>query len=98
VFVDGRAVDRQPIRQAKALSKWLQELLQKSTGEKFFIQPVILFPGWFVEPMKKGQEVWILNPKAMPTFIGNEPVRLKETDVHLVTFHLSRYIRTYEAK
>ena len=98
VFVDRRVVDRQPIRQAKALSKWLQELLQKSTGEKFFIQPVILFPGWFVEPMKKGQEVWILNPKALPTFIANEPVRLKETDVHLVTFHLSRYIRTYEAK
>jgi len=98
VFVDGRVVDRQPIRQAKALSKWLQELLQKSTGEKIFVQPVILFPGWFVEPMKKGQEVWILNPKALPTFIANEPVRLKETDVHLVTFHLSRYIRTYEAK
>jgi Nuclease-related domain len=98
VFVDGRVVDRQPIRQAKALSKWLQELLQKSTGEKIFVQPVILFPGWFVEPMKKGQEVWILNPKALPTFIANEPVRLKETDVHLITFHLSRYIRTYDAK
>ena len=98
VFVDGRVVDRQPICQARALSKWLQELLQKSTGVKFFVQPVILFPGWFVEPMKKGQEVWILNPKALTTFIANEPVRLKETDVHLVTFHLSRYIRTYEAK
>ncbi len=35
VFVDGRVVDRRPIRQAKALSKWLQELLQKSTGENF---------------------------------------------------------------
>jgi hypothetical protein len=36
VFVDRRVVDRQPIRQAKALSKWLQELLQKSTPEKKF--------------------------------------------------------------
>jgi len=98
VYVDGRAVDRQPIRQVKALSTWLQGLLQKSTGQKFFVQPVILFPGWYTEKMKKGQEVWVLNPKALSTFIENEPVRLKETEVHLVTFHLSRYIRTFEPK
>ncbi len=98
VYVDGRSVDRQPIRQAKALAKWLQELLEKSTGQRFFIQPVILFPGWYTEKMKKGQEVWILNPKALSTFIENEPIRLKDTDVHLITFHLSRYIRTFEPK
>lgn len=98
VYVDGIVVDRQPIRQATALAKWLQELLQKSTGQKFFVQPVILFPGWYTEKMKKGQGVWILNPKALPTFIENEPIRLKETEVYLITFHLSRYIRTFEPK
>jgi len=48
--------------------------------------------------MKHGQEVWILNPKALPTFISNEPVMLKDTDVHLTAFHLSRYIRTFTPK
>jgi len=98
VYVDGIAIDRQPIRQATALAKWLQELLQKSTGQKFFVQPVVLFPGWYTGKTKKGQEVWILNPKALPTFIENEPIRLKDTDVHLITFHLSRYVRTFEPK
>jgi hypothetical protein len=98
VFADGFLIDRNPIQQAKALAKWLQDLLLQSTGVKFAIRPVVLFPGWFIEPMKRGQEVWILNPKVLPTFISNEPVVLKETDVHLVAFHLSRYVRTFTPK
>lgn len=98
VFADGFLVDRNPIQQAKALAKWLQELLMQSTGIKFAIRPVVLFPGWFIEPMKRGQEVWILNPKALPTFVSNEPALLKDTDVYLVAFHLSRYIRTFTPK
>jgi len=98
VYADGFLIDRNPIQQAKALAKWLQDLLMQSTGTKFTIRPVVLFPGWFIEPMKRGQEVWILNPKALPTFVSNEPVLLKDTDVHLVAFHLSRYIRTFTPK
>lgn len=98
VFADGFMIDRNPIQQAKALAKWLQELLMESTGVKFMIRPVVLFPGWFIEPMKRGQEVWILNPKALPTFISNEPATLKDTEVHLVAFHLSRYVRTFTPK
>jgi hypothetical protein len=98
IYVDGFPVERNPIDQVNALSKWLQELLQKSTGIKFFIKPVILFPGWYTEKVKGGEEIWILNPKALPTFLANEPIRLKETDVHLIAFHLSRYIRTFHAK
>ncbi|MBE7534216.1 MAG: NERD domain-containing protein [Anaerolineales bacterium] len=98
VFADGKLIDRTPIDQAKALAKWLQELLIQSCGTKFNIRPVVLFPGWFIEPMKRGQEVWILNPKALPTFISNEPATLKDTDVHLIAFHLSRYVRTFISK
>jgi hypothetical protein len=98
VFVDGFPIGRNPIQQAKALTKWLQDLLVQSTGIKFSVRPVVLFPGWFIEPMKRGQEVWILNPKALPTFISNEPVALKDTDVHLIAFHLSRYVRTFIPK
>lgn len=96
IFVDGQKIDREPIKQAKSLSKWLQELLLKTTGKKFPIHPVVLFPGWFTEPTKRGQEVWVLNPKALPKFIANEPLKIKDTDVHLIAYHLSRYVRANE--
>jgi hypothetical protein len=38
-------------------------------------------------------EIWVLNPKALPTFISNEPDALSYADQHLVTYSLSRFIR-----
>jgi hypothetical protein len=98
IYVDGKTIERNPINQVKALSDWLQNLLKESTGIKFKIHPVVLFPGWFTEKMKGGEDIWVLNPKALPTFISNEPVSLKDTDVHLAAFHLSRYVRTFTPK
>ncbi|MBL8102115.1 MAG: NERD domain-containing protein [Anaerolineales bacterium] len=98
LYVDGQKIQRGPIKQVKALVKWLQDLLLQTTGQKFPIHPVILFPGWYTEQIKRGQELWILNPKALPKFIANEPIKIKETDVHLIAYHLSRYIRTHEVK
>lgn len=95
IYVDGKAIERNPINQVKALSGWLQNLLKESTGIKFKIHQVVLFPGWFIEKMKGGEDIWILNPKALPVFISNEPVSLKDTEVHLIAFHLSRYVRTF---
>lgn len=98
VYVDGRAIERNPIKQVKALSNWLQNLLKESTGTKYKIHPVILFPGWFTEKTKGGAEIWILNPKALPSFISRELVSLKDDEVHMVAFHLSRYVRTFISK
>jgi hypothetical protein len=94
VYANGMEIERNPIEQSKALSKWLFELLEESTGKKFPIRPVVVFPGWFVDPINNNGDVWVLNPKALPKFIANEPDRLKDEDIHLITFHLCRYIRS----
>lgn len=98
VYVDGMAIERNPIKQVKALSAWLRDLLSQSTSKTFKIRPVILFPGWYTDKTKSGAEIWILNPKALPKFISNEPITLKDDDVHMVAFHLSRYVRTFIPK
>ena len=46
---DGFELDRDPVIQAKAQAKWLSELLESSTNRKIQVQPVVLFPGWYVE-------------------------------------------------
>ncbi|MGZ8184884.1 MAG: hypothetical protein ACXWTL_00420, partial [Methylobacter sp.] len=64
---------------------------------KFNIKPVVVFPGWYIEPTAeaKTSEVWVLNPKALPTFIGNSKEQLNDQEINMVSFHLSRYIRSY---
>jgi len=62
-------------------------------------QPVVLFPGWYIESTRQGKNpgAWVLNPKALPKFIENEPDIISREDVMLAAYHISRYIRTVGA-
>jgi Nuclease-related domain len=95
LLVDGKDRNKY-LAQVKSLSIWLRNELKTSTGKVFTIKPVIVFPGWYVE--SKGpiahKDVWVVNPKALPSFIPNEPISLQQADVELATYHLSRYIRS----
>jgi hypothetical protein len=95
ILVNGFKPKRDPVAQVQGNARWLAEMLRASTGKEFPVRPVVLFPGWFVESPSRGCSVWVLNPKALPSFIQHEPVQIKESDLHLATFHLARYIRAH---
>jgi len=88
--------NNKPIIQVTAAASWLKFLLQESTGKKFETKPVVVFPGWFVEPTSEARnsEVWVLNTKALPTFISNSKNSLSNEEINMAAYHLSRYIRT----
>jgi len=95
LLVEGFEPDRDPVTQAQANARWLAQILRSSTGKEFPVRPVILFPGWFVEPFPKGSSVWVLNPQALPSFIQHEPSRISESDLHMASYHLARYIKAH---
>lgn len=92
----GNAPDRNPVTQVRSLLNWLKGLLEESTGKIFVPRPVVVFPGWFVESTAEARrsDVWILNPKALPVFIGNSKEKLSPETVKLAAYHLSRFIRS----
>ena len=96
--VDGVALERDPVTQASAQARWLRNLLQESTARAFNVRPVVLFPGWFIEQAKDGstRDIWILNPKAFPKFLDNEPAVLNAEAINQASLHLSRIVRTTE--
>ncbi len=97
IRIGGFELDRDPVIQAKAQASWLRELLTESTGRKFDVKSAIVFSGWFVDYTgPKERTVWVLNPKALPSFLDHEPARLSLEDIKLTTFHLSRFVRTNE--
>jgi hypothetical protein len=85
------------IIQAESESKWLESILKESTGKNYNVMPVIVFPGWFVQPMPETlkKRIWILNPEALPSFIINKPKIIDESDMYLAAYHISRYIKMY---
>jgi hypothetical protein len=93
VRVNGHTPDRDPVIQAKALGSRLEELIRESTGKKFKVRPVTVYPGWYVSDQPKGVAIWVLNPKALPAFLEHENPTMSPEDAHLVFYNLSRYVR-----
>lgn len=96
LLINGYASKHDSITQAKAQANWSQQILQESTGQKYPVKAVIVFPGWFVQlsPKAKHRNIWVLNPKMLPAFLEKETPKLRKEDVQLAAYHLSRYIRT----
>ena len=94
ILVNAVEPDRNAVQQALAQSHWLRDLLSETTGKQYPVKGVIVFPGWYVEPAKgkRRDDIWVLNPKALPSFIENEPVLLKPEDVALASSRLTIHI------
>ena len=73
----------------------MHRLLAQSTGRRFPVRGVVVYPRWWVEQVNKDRprEVWVLEPKALPTFIENAPAVISAEDVAMAAYHLSRYVR-----
>lgn len=97
VRIHGSEPDRNPVIQARAQANWLKRILQASTGRQPDVLPVVVFPGWFIRSSGRPyRPLWVLEPKALPSWLANQPKVLTDEDVHLFAFHLSRYIRGNE--
>jgi hypothetical protein len=96
--VAGHVPARNPIEQVTAAARWLERRLQESTGKRFFVRGVVVFPGWYVEQRGPRGDVWVLEPKALPAFIDNAPEMIPPSDVTLAADHLSRYVRSSAEK
>ena len=94
--VDGYALDRDPIEQTLAEIRWLKDLLRDSTGTDIPVKGLIVFPGWFVKSDHSNvdRKVWVMNPKGVDGFITAGHTIMPPDKVHLVAFHLSRFIRS----
>ena len=96
VVVGNRTPKRDPVAQVRAAAGWLRELLKESTGKTLPVRPVVVFPGWYIEPTAEARrsDVWVLNPKGLPGFIDHSEVQLDDSDVKMAAYHLSRYVRS----
>lgn len=93
LFANGKALERNAVIQAKAQARWVGNFFGEA-GFKVYVQPVVVFPGWFVEPFDmKSAGVWVLEPKALIAFIENEPERLTREEVKALMLALSAFIR-----
>lgn len=93
IIINGGVETNEPLIQAKAQSSWLAEQIEQSTGKKFFVQPIVLYPGWYVDNAALGSPVWVFNEKASISFIKKaKHHHLAPEDGSLVTYHLKKIV------
>ena len=96
VLVNGRTPDRNPIVQARAQATWLSAEIEGWLGKRPLVKPIVLFPGWWIESTEGSfRDIWVLEPKALPKFLEKESSQLSEEQVRSMSYHLSRYVRTF---
>lgn len=88
--VGGFIPTKNPLEQAKAQASWVKNFLYEFLGEYIPVRSVVVYPGWFVESGSR-DDVWVLNDKALPSFLKNEPVVLDSMMVSSVSYALKRY-------
>lgn len=98
VLRNSRPLERDPVAQARGSAAWLAELIEEYTGKSLPVQPVVLFPGWYVERAgtQKGNEAWVLNPKAFRKWVEGKKSTLRPDMVSCASAHLGRYLRALE--
>lgn len=99
ILFGGRRPDRDPLAQAQSAAKWLSRFLQEATGESFHVRATVLFPGRFIDRMspawrRSPEQPWVLEPKALRSFIEHEPLSIEESKLRGAVSNLARYVRT----
>jgi len=94
IKIDGFTPDRNPITQANGQMYYLENFIAKHT-KKVKVKPVVVYPGWYVEQEVYDAEVWVLNQKALPSFLEKKDISLNQEQINLIASHIENYIRNY---
>ncbi len=94
ISVNGYQSDQEILNQAKAQKSWLERKIKKNIGSSYPVKPVVVFPGWYIEDNRKIKDVWVLEPKALPKYIQNDPEVLTEKQVREISNSFSQLIRS----
>ena len=99
ISVDGGPQDERPIRQSLAQAKQMRTILKEATGRDFPVQPVVVYPGWYVEQKTDNlrPDVWVLNPKALHKWIEHQDESIPFDQVKQAATALAKYVRAYDA-
>lgn len=93
IKVNGFTPDRDPIVQARAEANWMRGFVKDVLTKEVSVQPVVLYPGWFVKTQIPNPEVWVLNPDMLPGFLKGEKTLLDARVIQAIEGSLSVYVR-----
>jgi hypothetical protein len=93
VLINGIQPERDPIIQCKAEARELRNLIAEMTGRKYAVQPILVYPGWFVHPCENEKDVWVRNEQQIIATLRSQRPILSTEDISLINHRLGLHIR-----
>jgi uncharacterized integral membrane protein len=93
IEIDGQELFSNPIKQAKGQMYWLEGFIKDNAKIDVKVQPVVVFPGWYINQTSRDPEVWILNDKALVTIMKKAEPVLDKNQIDLISSHIENYCR-----
>jgi hypothetical protein len=87
--------DSYGLEQAKANAQSLSRLLSQATGQKIWVEPILVLPGWMVNRRAEG-EVKVINPKEIARLVLTDHKVLSDSSIKQICSYLDQKCRDVE--
>jgi hypothetical protein len=83
-----------PLKQARSSAALVSEELERHLRRKFWVQSVLILPGWKIDSPSHETDVVVLSDKTIPEFFSSRPLKLNNAEIREICAHLDRSARS----
>src|ERR1041385_7903509 len=92
--LSNKAAHGDPLEQARSSARKISRHLKSCMRQDFFVQPVLVFPGWEIAMLKSETGVVILNDGTIDEFFSSRERVLTNAQISEICSHLDRSARS----
>jgi hypothetical protein len=92
--VGSKPTFKDPLKQARASAALVSAELKRWTKREQWVDPVVILPGWRIEPPKVETSVVVLNEETVAEFFKTRPEKLSTAEIREICSHLDRSARS----
>ena len=90
----GNPAFKDPLKQARASAAIVSAELKRWMHRDIWVNPVVVLPGWRIDPPKVDTGVVILNEETIAEFFKTRPEKLSTSEIWDICSHLDRSARS----
>jgi hypothetical protein len=90
----GKPAFKDPLKQARASAAMVSAELKRWMQREMWVNPVVVLPGWRIDPPKIETDVAILNEETIAEFFKTRREKLNASEIRDICSHLDRSARS----
>ena len=93
LHLSGKPAFKDPLKQARASAAIVSAELKRWMRRDLWVNPVVVLPGWRIDPPKIETDVVVLNEETIGEFFKTRPDKLNTPEIRDICSHLDRSAR-----